>query len=114
MATVNSTFDLDGGGIVRLAPIIPGIAAIAHIAIWDHQWLRRAPVIRAIGAWSFKKWSLQRISCFVPSRHVLSARTAAAIGFTQEGKMRNAIVYNDNGQQAVDDCLVYGLLANEV
>lgn len=113
-ANVGSTFALGEGGLVRLAPIMPAIAAVAHIHIWDKQWLGRTAIIKDIARYAFDKWKLQRITGFIPSRHRLAVKNAEGIGFRHEGTMRRAVVYTVGEQVGLDDCLVYGLLPDEV
>ena len=108
------TLQLGDGGIIFASPIQPGIACVGHIYLWDPKYFRRPELIRASIRWFVRKFHLNRVTGMMPSRHRLSAKLAESVGFQREGLLRNAVLYNKDGEIALDDMLVYGLLAEEV
>ena len=101
---------LGSGGAGIYYPIQEGTAAEAHIHIWDPQWYGRAPVFKRLNKWAMDKWDLLRLTAHIPSRNRLANKLAQDLGFQLEGRLRQAVRYNEG----VDDLMVYGLLREEV
>jgi hypothetical protein len=110
-ATEATSFELgDWGGVVSFSPVIPGDSASLHATIWDPLFMRRPALARAILRHAAKKWSLRRISALTPAPHLQVNRLLEHLGFTLEGKLRHAFVYN--GQPEVG--LLWGVLPTEL
>lgn len=100
----------DEGGICFLYPLHPGWYGNAHIYIWDHDYFQRPSLLRSMVKDALSRWELKRIGTQIPSRHRLATKTAEDVGFTKEGVLRQAVLYN----KGVDDLFVYGVLPGEV
>lgn len=105
-----SILQLGDGGIVTFFPVMPGHQALFQAFIWDPQYMRRTELLQAVLRLALRHWSLRRIVSFVASRCTLGRKFNESLGLTQEGCLRENLLY-DGG---VDDSLVYGLLAREV
>ncbi len=74
---------------------------------WGHGFATRA--VRALSAWAFETFELDRLGACVFENNPASARVLEKAGFTLEGRLRNAVVKEGRTM----DMLLFGLLRGE-
>lgn len=75
------------------------------IAAVEGRWLTR-PFLSAVFSNPFIEWEMRRVGSSIAADNIRSIRFCEHLGFTQEGRIRQAA---PNGQ----DLLLYGLLKSE-
>lgn len=75
-----------------------------HVASEGKQWMTKA-FLFAVFDYPFNQLSCDRVTAFVASRNARSRHFCERIGFTQEGRLREA--------HAGDDLIAYGMLKRE-
>ena len=75
-----------------------------HVAAEGKQWMTKAFLL-AVFHYPFVQLNCDRVTAFVASKNVRSRHFCERIGFTQEGRLREA--------HAGDDLIAYGMLKRE-
>jgi RimJ/RimL family protein N-acetyltransferase len=101
----------DGGGILTLSNVKPGLRAEAHLTFWDHKLSPRIELIRDCLVWAFLNFDLYRIEVFIP---VIGGpalrRFLEKLGFKKEGILRNRSWY----QGQLIDTVLLSILREEI
>jgi hypothetical protein len=99
-----------GGGVFWLYNIYIGWKAVANIAVWDKECMRQIPRMKAIIGEIFRLYDLVRLEACVSTRNTLAAHLTEKLGFTMEGILRKAEMYNDE----LHDIAVYALIKEDL
>ena len=100
----------DGGGILTLSSLKPGLRAEAHFTFWDHRLSPRVELIRSCLVWAFLNFDLYRIEVFIPAMGHTLRRVLKKIGFKEEGTLRNRSWYK--GQ--LIDAIILAVLREDI
>ena len=100
----------DGGGILTLSNMKPGLRAEAHLTFWDHKLSPRIELIRECLVWAFLSFDLYRIEVFIPALGHALRRVLKKIGFREEGILKNRSWYEG---QLIDTVLL-AILREEI
>jgi hypothetical protein len=100
----------DGGGILTLSNVKPGLRAEAHLTFFDRKLSPRIELIRDCLVWAFLTYDLYRVEVFIPALGHTLRRVLKKIGFKEEGTLRRRSWYNGN----LIDTIVLGILREEV
>jgi hypothetical protein len=101
---------LDNFGAVALQGFTPGCDVGVHTIVWDksHPLNIIKTFKRAIG-FLFKNYGFTRITTMASENNPKAIELCKLMGFTEEGRMRKAMLYHDKWY----DVFTYGLLREE-
>ena len=103
-------FEVDDVGILYLTHITPGYSALAHFAFWDRRLRGREELIYKMIEFAFETYGFQRIETRVALYAVPAMAATERIGFTKEGRAREAVRRNGDWY----DVNLYSILRREV
>lgn len=102
------------GGVFWLSDIILGRKAVIHVVLWDgdckDHYLKKHINAKRVVQDIFRLFGLQRLEARIPIRRVKACEFAEAVGFSLEGVLRKAEVYNGE----TTDLALYSLLREEI
>jgi RimJ/RimL family protein N-acetyltransferase len=84
---------VDDIGMLRLTDMVPLESASAHFIFWDRRFRGREELIRKMLEHVFEKYKFHRIKVEVPLYAQKTLVAVERIGFTKEGRMREAVRY---------------------
>jgi hypothetical protein len=103
--------NLDDIGLVTLTGLVPGSDVVVHTTIWGKQDSRRVlSLFHNALELIFKEFGLVRITTIAADYHPQGIRLAKLMGFTEEGRMRKAILFKNVWY----DAIIYGILREEI
>ena len=103
-------YEVDDVGILYLTHIVPGYSALAHFAFWDRRLRGREELIKKMIEFAFETYGFQRIEARVAMYAVPMLAAVERIGFTKEGRAREAVKRNGDWY----DVNLYSILRREV
>lgn len=77
-------------GLVTLEGLERMVELDAHVLFFDRDLNEKIPLCKAIVAWVFSKFPIQRLSVNVPTIYYATKRLVEGIGFQREGMKRHA------------------------
>ena len=99
--------------VYMLTDVDPLGRATAHISIQDRSLYRRLDLARQALDIFFRQFNIHRITGYTPITRPLAIRFAQSIGFTVEGRMRQAACYNGRWYDVVITSLLRDQGASE-
>lgn len=97
-------------GILYMSHIIPHFDGVGHFAFWDKVGRGREPLILDTLKHMFYRYNLQRVSAEVPVYQLGTIRLIKRLGFTEEGRRRNGVIYKESWA----DQILFGILRSEL
>lgn len=101
---------IDGSGIISIEGIKKGLYAQAHTAFWDRDFKGKVEATRGLAGHIMDIDSLLKLEVHIPDFCREALMFARMAGFTEEGRLRSRIMYNNKGR----DIVVLGLLKEEI
>lgn len=103
-------WDVDDVGMFVMNDIRPCASASGHFLFWDRRFSGREDLCRKMVEFVMEKYNLVRLEIRVPvySNHTMKA--VERIGFTKEGRLRDAILYKDHWF----DVNIYSVISREM
>lgn len=92
---VGAVWEVDDVGILFLTEIVPGGTAKAHYVFWDRILRGRDELVYHMVKRLIEEYDFQRIEVEVPLYANPVIISAKRIGFTNEGRKRNVVLYRD-------------------
>lgn len=103
-------WQVDDVGIFYLTDIRPGYEALAHFNFWDQKFNGRRELCREMLKYIFTRFGFHRIVTEVAMYATKSLSAVEWIGFTKEGRKREAVKYKGEWW----DVALYSILEDEV
>lgn len=100
--------------LIMLDDIKLGLSAHTGFLFWDRKVSGNEKMLREAYTNIAKMFDLQRIQCNVPLPNRIMYRMCEKVGFTNEGRLRNAFVIQREGERELTDILIYGVLRSEL
>jgi len=97
-------------GIATFEELHKVIDAESHVLFFDRELANKVPVCKAIIAWLFANFPLQRLSTQLPSIYHAPIRLTMDIGFVREGRKRQAVLISGRWV----DVDIFGIVRSEV
>ena len=103
-------WDVDDVGIFFLTEMMPLNSGLAHFVFWDKRFRGREELCRKMLKMAFDELQFHRIRVEVPLYANFTIQAVERIGFTLEGRQRQAIKYKGDWF----DVNMYSMLAEEM
>lgn len=109
-------WEVDDVGILMLQDIRPGYEALAHYNFWDQRFRGREDLCREMLRHLFSRYGFHRIVTEVALYAKPAMNAVERIGFTKEGRKREATRYKPNDADEAEwwDVNLYSILEHEV
>ena len=104
------TIEVKPVGVAYVTQVHNGFDAVGHFTFWDKTAKGREPIVRNLMRRVFNTYDLHRMTAKIPVYQKGVLAFARRLGFEEEGRVREAVIYKENW----NDLILLGIVRDEL